>query len=149
MLYRFFSSSFVSSQPQGKEVLAFRAAFVPWLAEWPSGKLEWAGGRAIGSIKCHGVSSAGVYFLFICRMSDMDTSVSSRSSQCFVLSLCFPPSARSTNFMIRSHRVCFCLSGSLRHRKKRLRLHCHFSTDVKFPNKMQPSYFHSTVNSLC
>lgn len=93
-----FSPSVVSERPRWREVLAFCAAFVLWPAEWPSGKPEWAGGGAISSIKCHSVSSTGVYFLFICRMRDMDTSrslspklSSSRSSHHFVLCLCFPP----------------------------------------------------------
>lgn len=72
----FFSSSFVSERPRRREVLAFCAAFVLWPAEKPSGKPEWAGGGAISSIKFHSVSSTGVYFLFICRMRDMDTSLS-------------------------------------------------------------------------
>lgn len=70
-----FSLSIVSERPRRREVLAFCAAFVPWPAEWPSGKPEWAGGGAISSIKCHSISSTGVYFLFICRMRDMDTSL--------------------------------------------------------------------------
>lgn len=96
-----FSLSIVSERPRRREVLAFCAAFVLWPAEWPSGKPEWAVGGAISSIKCHSVSSTGVYFLFICRMRDMDTSrslsplspklTSSRSSHRFVLCLCFPP----------------------------------------------------------
>lgn len=69
----FSPSSFVSKSLGRKEVLAFCAAFVQWLREWSPGKPEWAGGGAISSIGCHGVSFTGVYFLFICRMRDMDT----------------------------------------------------------------------------
>lgn len=86
-----FFSLLSPSARRGKEVLPFCATFVLWPAERPSGKLEWAGGKAISSIKCRSVSSAAVYFLFICRMSDMDTSVASRSSHRFVLCLYFPP----------------------------------------------------------
>lgn len=65
--------SFVSNSLRRREVLAFCAAFVQWLREWSPGKPEWAGGGAISGIECHSVSFTGVYFLFICRMRDMDT----------------------------------------------------------------------------
>lgn len=96
-----FFPSFVPQRPGGREVLAFCAAFVLWPAEWPSGKPERADGGAIGSIKFHSVSSTGVYFLFICRMRDMDTDLSMLSPK--------PISSRS------SHRFVLCLLPLLSH----------------------------------
>ena len=110
-----FFLSIVCERPGRREVLAFCAAFVPWPAEWPSGKPEWAGGGAISSIRCHSVSSTGVYFLFICRMRDMDTSLyllsSSRSSHSWVLCLCFlPPFSKltSSHVHMKAPQICFC-----------------------------------------
>lgn len=89
-----FSLPIVPERPRRREVLAFCAAFVPWPAEWPSWKPEWAGGGAIGSIKCHSISSTGVYFFVYLqderhRHLSLSLSISSRSSHRTVLCLRF------------------------------------------------------------
>lgn len=127
MLYRFFFPLFCLQAPQGREVLAFCAAFVLWPAEWPSEKHEWAGGGAIGSVKCHSVSSTCVCFLFICRMRDMDTALSlslslaplSQESAPLLLPttfcpfcLCFPPlfsQLISSSTHMKAQQVCLLL----------------------------------------
>lgn len=108
----FFLSSFCLLSAQGRRGVGFLRCFVLWPAERPSGKPELAGGGASSGIECHRVSSTSVYFLFICRKRDMDTSLSlslPSLSQARLLSL-FPPlcslfssSSFSVSFIIRSH----------------------------------------------
>lgn len=110
-----FSFSIVYERPGRREVLAFCAAFVPWPAEWPSGKPEWAGGGAISSIRCHSVSSTGIFVY----LRDMDTSL----FPLLDLILFFPPFCVFV-FVV----LCFKLTTS----------HdiCHINTLVRRKNKM-------------
>lgn len=90
----------LSPRASGEERCWLFAAFVQWLREWSPGKPEWAGGGAISSIGCHGVSFTGVYFLFICRIRDMDTVFYCTTLIFFLFfpSLCSSSSACLTNF---------------------------------------------------
>lgn len=128
-----FSLPIVSEHPRRREVLAFCAAFVLWPAEWPSGKPERAGGGAISSIECRSVSSTGVYFLFVCRMRDMDTSpwldlLSHKLS--FFPQLCFPPLLQNAITWRSTRSFLFVILPSdavLWEKNTKLRLQCHFS----------------------
>lgn len=119
-------SPFCLWEPYGERGVGFCAAIVLWPVEWSSGKPEWAGGGAISSIKCHSVSSTGVYFLFICRMRDIDTSLSVPSSSHLVLptslSLVFVfLLGFSANFITRARKGLRCF----------LRLLCPFQSNVQ------------------
>lgn len=106
----FFSLSIVSECLGRREVLAFCAAFVLWPAEWPSGKPEWAGGGAISSIKCHSISFTGVYFLFICRIRDMDTSLFLSGSPLVLPTACLLSLLSSVFLKLTQYFIIFSLS---------------------------------------
>lgn len=71
----FFSLSIVSKCLGRREVLAFFALLLSCGQQnGLLGNLSGQGEDSLSSIKCHSISFTGVYFLFICRTRDMDTS---------------------------------------------------------------------------
>lgn len=71
----FFSLSIVSECLGRREVLAFFALLLSCGQQnGLLGNLSGQGEDSLSSIKCHSISFTGVYFLFICRTRDMDTS---------------------------------------------------------------------------
>lgn len=71
----FFSLSIVSERLGRREVLAFFALLLSCGQQnGLLGNLSGQGEDSFSSIKCRSISFTGVYFLFICRTRDMDTS---------------------------------------------------------------------------
>lgn len=89
----FFSLAIVSECLRRREVLAFFALLLSCGQQnGPLGNLSGQGQDSFSGIKCQSISFTGVYFLFICRTRDMDTSffLSSRSSLRFSFVRCPP-----------------------------------------------------------